>query len=85
MLGILVLNYFQTYKLEHLYKEDASFVSVKTMITSAKFGAQVVTEHIEIPRKYLLEIRLSDSRWCVSRTNWRLFISHIELPWEQYR
>ena len=47
------INYFQTYKLEHLYTEDASFVFVKTMMTSANLGAQVVTEHIEIPRKYL--------------------------------
>ena len=48
------INYFQTHKLEHLYKEDASFVFVKTMMTSANLGAQVLTEHIEIPRKYLL-------------------------------
>ena len=31
------INYFQTHKLEHLYKEDASFVFVKTMMTSAHF------------------------------------------------
>ena len=43
------INYFQTYKLEHLYKEDASFVFVKTMMSSANLGAQVVTEHIEKP------------------------------------
>ena len=47
------INYFQTYKLEHLYTEDASFVFVKTMMTSANVGAQVVSEHIEIPLKYL--------------------------------
>ena len=47
------INYFQTYKLEHLYKEDALFVFVKTMMSSANLGAQVVTEHIEIQFKYL--------------------------------
>ena len=48
------INYFQTYKLEHLYKEDASFVFVETMMTSANLGAQVLTERIEIPREYML-------------------------------
>ena len=47
------INYFQTYKLEHLCTEYASFVFVETMTTSANLGAWVVTEYIEIPRKYL--------------------------------
>ena len=42
------INYLQTYKLEHFYKEDASFVFVETMMISAKLGAQVLTEHIAI-------------------------------------
>ena len=36
------INYFQTYKLEHLYTEDASFIFVETMMTSANLGAQVL-------------------------------------------
>ena len=48
------INYFQTHKLEHLYKEDALFIFVKAMVTSAHSGAQVLLEHIEIPRVYLL-------------------------------
>jgi len=62
------INYFQTYKLEHLYTEDASFVFVETMMTSANLGAQVLTE------------QLGDSRWYLSGTDWRLFVSHVELP-----
>jgi hypothetical protein len=54
------INYFQSYKLEHIYKEDASFVFVETMMTSANLGAQVWTEHIEIPREYLLSSILAE-------------------------
>ena len=35
--------YFQTHKLKHLYKKNASLVFVKTTMTSAHLGAQVLT------------------------------------------
>ena len=45
------INYFQIHKLEHLYKEDVSFVFVETMMTSAHLGAQTFKKYIDIPRR----------------------------------